>query len=191
MSKIRIKTRWYGWQSNNASNRERRTVKDNNASKKASGMGPEFTLRFGKHAGCKVKDLPLDYLKWMASEQQAEWAVDEMVRRGSVPAPSKKSSSERKQAKRKARKERRIKRKEVFSEIQRNLAASRMAEMQSGILIEGSDYQRLRDEFDRAGGDPDDCPFDTTDYQYTGPSMVRVGGKTVIVPIEFPQETVR
>jgi hypothetical protein len=55
----------------------------------------------------------------------------------------------------------------------------------------GRDYPRLKLEFDRAGGDANDCPFDTGDYTYTGPSIRWVGGQPVITPSEFPMEAGR
>jgi hypothetical protein len=178
---IRVKTRWKGWQSNNASDGERggNRPRKSRGTKQADSQG--FTLRFGKFAGVKISDVPLDYIQWMAREQRAQWAIAEEARRRRLTSPSKKCSPSagRKIADKLARREAR-------AEHQRQRSANKLARMQSGIRIMGADHQRLLGEFHRAGGDSEACPFDCEGYHYEGPEMVTVGGRTVIVESEFP-----
>ncbi len=42
---------------------------------------PDYILRKGKYVGTMIKDLPASYLKWLAKENGAAWAVEELVRR--------------------------------------------------------------------------------------------------------------
>ena len=154
------------------------------------------TMRFGKHKGMCVSEVPTDYLEWCYDQiaNCPSYVTEELGRRGVMTGDVWLARSRQDRALM-TRQEKLIRklckteaRKAAFAERQRKAAKEKLAEMQAGINIVGHQYQSLRDEFDRAGGDQDECPFDTDDHKYSGPTMVFMGGKFVVVPSEFPQE---
>lgn len=54
------------------------------------GFDPDHRVTFGKHRGKKYRDVPLDYLKWFASNAYGQmvnrrrWAIEEIKRRESA-----------------------------------------------------------------------------------------------------------
>ena len=152
-------------------------------------------MLFGKHRGLSVSEVPVEYLKWVYETFESVPACisEELDRRGVVTGDiwlarnpglglmdrplssvvSKKTKANRKQA---------------LADIQREKAKAKVEAMQAGIDIVGNEYHRLLTEFDRAGGDADECPFDSEDYQYTGPTISWNGSTQVISPSEFPKE---
>jgi hypothetical protein len=151
-------------------------------------------MRFGKYRGAPVSQVPIDYLKWCYDQMTncPSYVTEELGRRGVMTADvwltrhsqkviAKKNKAIQRSAKREARKA-------DFAAHQRRVAQEKMAEMQAGVTIVGSGYERLRQDCDRMDCDPDECPFDTDDHKYSGPTMAFMGGKFVMVPSEFPRE---
>lgn len=122
-------------------------------------------MPFGKHKGKSMESIPLEYLMWCAREMTKcpMLVLQEIDRRGGLTSVRGRSAD----------KYRRVKESGGLTFM--------------GTFV-GRDYPRLKLEFDRAGGAPDECPFDTDDHKYSGPTMSFVGGQTVVVPSEFPQE---
>ncbi len=158
-------------------------------------------MRFGKYRGVSVNEVPTNYLEWAQSDMGMRcpsYITEELGKRGvmtgdlwlsrNTPAPKRNALPlTKKQRSREKRKAKSV----LRSERQRASSLAFNETLKAGVTITGSDYQRLRDEFDRADGNADECPFDTDDYQYTGPSIVTVDGRAVIVPSEFPKEVMK
>jgi hypothetical protein len=122
-------------------------------------------MPFGKHKGKPLTEIPDGYLRWCLENvtdcpvQVAEEAARRCLVYGFSP--------------------------EQRKAISRNGKGLDIPKFMAETV--GCDYERLRGEFDRAGGDPDECPFDTEDYQYMGPRLA-LGHAPSIVPSEFPKE---
>lgn len=180
MSKFRVKTRWTGWHHQHGKNTSHGGSPAPVAVAAPKFGDPDWVIQSGKHRGVKIMDLPVDFLEWAAVKMDWGWAKKELGRRHlslHCPSPEKSSRLQKKQEK-----------KEAFAEHQRQEAHTKLAQMQEGVVIVGSDYHRLRQDFDRLDGDADDCPFDAGDRHYSGPTMAFMGGKFVMVPSEFPRE---
>jgi uncharacterized protein (DUF3820 family) len=121
-------------------------------------------MPFGKHKSKTMDSIPMPYLLWCVKEMKKcpLIVIQEIDRRTGLDGLSGKS----------IRKYQRIKETGGLT--------------YKGTIV-GRDYRRLREEFERADGDPSDCPFDTEDYQYTGPTIHWVGGHSVVSPSEFPR----
>lgn len=154
-------------------------------------------MRFGKYRGVPVNEVPMSYLQWAQSDMGMNcpiYITEELGKRGvmtgdfwlsrNTPAPKRNALPlTKKQRSREKNKAKSV----LRSERQRASSLAFNETLKAGVTITGSDYQRLRDEFDRADGDPSECPFDTEDYQYTGPTIHWVGGTPVVSPSEFPR----
>jgi hypothetical protein len=49
---------------------------------------PDYILKQGRYRGCRIRDLPEEYLEWMASTQDWGWAKGEIHRRRSEAEPN-------------------------------------------------------------------------------------------------------
>jgi hypothetical protein len=150
-------------------------------------------MRFGRHKGLPVSEVPTEYLKWVYENLQRvpTYVSEELGKRGIVTGDiwlARNPGLDNRPKNSVVSKKTKATRKKLFADIQRKKAKSKVEAMQAGIDIVGSEYPRLRTEFDRAGGDADECPFDTEDHKYTGPSISWNGGTPVISPSEFPKE---
>jgi len=79
---MKIKTRWRGWQSNNASDSERSNHRK--AIQQEEGVKfphPDYVIARGRYRGTKIKDLTYDYLEWCIEKHGWGWAKDELARR--------------------------------------------------------------------------------------------------------------
>lgn len=164
---------------------ERRVAEE--AARPSPVVGPPALMGFGKFKETSVTEVDAGYLLWCQENMDhcPLYIIGELRRRGygdhnlsgSAFLTKKQQARERKKAKSR-----------IKSEKQRRLSLELHENLKSGMTTVGSEYQRLRDEFDRANGDPDECPFDTNDHKYTGPTICWVGGKPVVVPSEFCKE---
>jgi hypothetical protein len=107
-------------------------------------------MPFGKHKGAAVSDVPLGYLLWCSREIRRcpMVVIQEIERRVGASALSGRSSDR-------------------LRAIRENGGLTVM-----GTFV-GCDFSRLREAFDRAGGNSNDCPFDAHDYRYAGPEIPR------------------
>jgi hypothetical protein len=177
MSKFKIKTRWKGWHSNNGSQKDR-MAHVASASDPAKFPHPDFVMQNGRYAGVKIGDLPAEYLTWIATEKGWGWAKEELARREVENAtPSQRTALEKKQRRIEAKSQKAM----ANAEAKRSAAREKLEYMQAGIDVVGDDYQRLRNDFEMAGGDPEGCPFGE---DYEGPSLCWQGGKPMIVASE-------
>ena len=42
---------------------------------------PDYVLRKGKYKGCKIRDVPEEYLEWMWDTKHWGWTINELDRR--------------------------------------------------------------------------------------------------------------
>jgi hypothetical protein len=164
---------------------ERRIAQEN--ARSTLTVSPPAIMGFGKWKGYPVTEVDEGYLLWCFENMDhcPLYITGELKRRGHVTDNF--SGSAFLTKKQQAREKKRAKSNRK-AEAQSQQAKAKLAAMQAGIETVGSNYERLRVEFDRADGDPNDCPFDTGDYTYAGPSICWVGGQPVITPSEFPKE---
>ena len=118
---------------------------------------PVFT--FGKHKGTPVTEVSAGYLKWCYESfpDCPDFIVAELSRRGVETGQGW------------------VKKRAVPADPTSKYMATAV----------GSDYDRLHAEFLRAGGNSDECPFDTDDYKYEGPEIRLSSGRSIIAPGEF------
>ncbi len=182
MARIRVNTR--GGRPAKEKMFERRVAQEN--SRSTIALGPPSVMGFGKWKGYSVTEVDDGYLRWCLEnlDHCPLYIIGELKRRGHET--ERLSGSELLTKKQQAREKKRSKA-QALADRQRDQAKAKLAELQSGIVLEGSNYSRLRQEFDRADGDSSDCPFDTRDYKYTGPTICWNGGTQFVAPSEFPK----
>ena len=142
--------------------------------------GKPAVMSFGKFKSIPVTEVDTGYLIW-CTENMARcpvYVVAELQRRGLGAAVSGIAHLTKKQRKRAARKAER-------ADAQRQASQAMLSSLQAGVVTEGEDYQRLRDEWELAGGVDTDCPFGE---DYCGPTVCWSGGKPVVVMSEFSRE---
>jgi hypothetical protein len=129
-------------------------------------------IRFGKHKGTPVGEVPTDYLAWVMRTVRTPPLVvkQELQRRSSMAGQSAilAASALSDRAFRDARK-RRCKRHRrgcgVTSraarrpEEQRQKSHEQLSRLGRGARITGEDYERVRSAWEATGGDPSECPF--------------------------------
>lgn len=115
-------------------------------------------MLFGKHKGKNMEDVPLDYLMWCLKEIRKcpRNVLQEIDRRTGLNPSHGKSAAK-------------------YLKVKANPLTYK-------CTIEGRDYSMLRDEWELAGGNAEDCPFGE---EYEGPSLCWQGGKPIIVSSEF------
>ena len=120
----------------------------------------DWKMTFGKYQGKPVDQIDLGYLIWCKDTLKhcPTYILDELLRRGQTTQTTK-------QRKKKARIQRQAVR-------QRTKAAEKVGQLKLGVQIPNPNFDRLREEYVKAGGNLDDCPFNTDDYTYTGPGFV-------------------
>lgn len=123
-------------------------------------------LPFGKHKGLPVTEVGSDYLRWCYESfpDCPDFIVAELSRRGVETG------------------EGWLKMKKM-GPSKKSKPADPTPQHKATIV--GRDFDRLSAEFLRAGGNNDDCPFDTDDYQYEGPEIRHSAGNSIIAPGEF------
>jgi hypothetical protein len=152
-------------------------------------------VRFGKHKGLPVSEVPTAYLAW-ALDSLAEcpaYVIVELTRRGSLEsgaaliAQTAVNNAQWKQARRTSaanaryRKHqrhagRRDEKRQARADRVRMAATAKMDAMRAGVTTVGREYSRLSAEFEQAGGDTHACPFDCDDYLYEGPTLGAAAG---------------
>lgn len=150
----------------------------------------DAVMGFGKYRHCPVSEVDDGYLLWCLENMThcPPYVMQELRFRGLVTSDYSRAFSPSAKQQNRDKKHRKAL---VRADRQRQKAKEKVAVMQAGIDIVGTDYLRLLTEFDRADGDAEECPFDEGDYTYTGPSICWVGGQPVITPSEFPKEAGR
>jgi hypothetical protein len=118
------------------------------------------TMKFGKYKGRPITEVDLKYLLWCRDNLShcPTPILDELMRRGQTTLTPR-QAAKRARVEHKARK-------------QRAKAAEKLDRFAHGVSIPNPDFERLREEYVKAGGDLTACPFDTDDYTYTGPGFV-------------------
>lgn len=166
---------------------ERRIAQEN--SRSTLVVGTPATMGFGKWKGYLVTEVDDGYLLWCFENMDhcPLYIVGELKRRGHDTENF--SGSAFLTQKQQAREKKRSKAQSLANR-QRDRAKANLSEMQAGLWIEGSDYIRLKTEFDRANGDESECPFNTEDHKYMGPTISWNGGTPIIAPSEFPKEMI-
>jgi len=134
-------------------------------------VGCPQVMTFGKWRNCPVTEVDADYLRWCVDSipRCPAYIVAEIKRRGRGVGVCLGSDflSERQ----KARDAKRCRREKVAAR-QREAALKKQAQMAAGVLLTGSEYLLLRQEFYLLDGDESLCPFDTEDYSYIGPEFL-------------------
>ena len=129
-------------------------------------------LRFGKHKGTPVSDVPTQYLTWVIETfpRPPDYVVAEVVRRGSThfggdailcqAALSEKAFGQSRKAKKKwSRSVKRSQRRASRGEVSRQKSKEVDARIEKGVRIVGEHFEKLRKEFIESGGDVNSCPF--------------------------------
>jgi len=118
------------------------------------------TMKFGKYKGRPITEVDLKYLLWCRDNLPhcPTSILDELTRRGQTTLTSR-QAAKRARVEHKARK-------------QRAKAAEKLDRFAHGVNLPNPDFDRLREEYAKAGGDLTACPFDTDDYTYTAPGFV-------------------
>jgi hypothetical protein len=195
MAVVRVSTRGGSWVRDKMMDRRIRQE----YARQATPAEAVAVMGFGKHKGVRVVEVEEAYLVWCAETLAScpAYIVRELERRGrmvakdfageshlTANAQSKKTL--RSEQKKSRLSEKSAKRRAARAARQSEASAEKLRAMRDGVVITGSAYARLRVEYERAGGDADACPFDCDDYSYSGPEMVCSGGRTIMVPSEFP-----
>jgi len=145
-------------------------------------IGPPAIMKFGKFKGIPVNEIEAGYLLWCMENMSPcpLYVLVELERRGygRVLALPQSKSLTKKQIKR----EKRLRMAQERADVQRAVAKQKLDTLRDGVDVVGSDYQRLRDEWELAGGDEHDPPFGE---DYEGPSLCWRDGKPMIVASEF------
>jgi uncharacterized protein (DUF3820 family) len=148
--------------------------------------GPtETILRFGRYRGHDVRTVPVSYLIWFLRKARRVppaimWELRRrsgLTSRDGLEAQSalsrwtallaRKCSHKRKPSIKKHPDGRR--RQPSSSDRQRVAAWRQRDQLKAGVWIVGEDFERLRQEFEAAGGNPAACPFDVPGHPYVGP----------------------
>lgn len=131
-------------------------------------------LRFGKHKNMPVDEVPTDYLAWVVRTFRNPPAVvrHELRRRGqlsgasAILAATALSDRAFRDARRKNGRKRRPKhegasRTATPSEAQRQVCHERSRKLARGVQIVGEHFERLRADWEAAGGNQLECPFES------------------------------
>jgi hypothetical protein len=141
-------------------------------------------LRFGKYCGHDVRTVPVGYLIWFlgnarkvppeimhelrrrsgqtnrdgleAQSALSRWTARLARNCGHKRKPSKKNDPAGRR------------RQPSSSDRQRTAALQLLDRLKAGVMVVGQDFERLRQEFEAAGGDPAECPFDVPGHPYVG-----------------------
>jgi hypothetical protein len=140
-------------------------------------------MRFGKHKGTLVSEVPTQYLTWVMETfpRPPDYVVAEVVRRGSTQfggdailcqaAISDRAFDSARGGRKKWRRKpprgasnpRRAAKRAARGEVARQKAKESESRMAKGVWIVGENFERLRHEFIASGGDVDSCPFEAPD----------------------------
>lgn len=168
----------------------------------------EVTMTFGKHKGTPLREVPVEYLTWALDSMTncPAYIIIELTRRGSLEsgaallAQTSVNNARWRQARRESRGNAKYRKHQLAAarkqgrlqgraERNRASAIAKVDAMKAGIMIVGSEYHRLVEEYCGFGYETSSCPFDCDDYLYEGPTLGAAAGVREDWLAEFTAQT--
>lgn len=139
------------------------------------------TLRFGKHKGMPVGEVPTDYLAWVVRtfpkpptvvKQELQHRERQSGASAILAASALSDRAFRDARMKRAKRHRRgyevAPRTALRSDEQRQKSRERLVRLGRGVQITGEYYEQERAAWEATGGNPRDCPFSSTSVPVLG-----------------------